>query len=91
MSTSVGIGEVAGLDLAIIPLTDGLYSLRGTIDGTGRATLEVFDAMGRRLQQRALASQELEGTVVDLRALATGAYVVRITSGTAGWTGRVLR
>ena len=91
VSTSVGIGEVAGLDLAIIPLTDGLYSLRGTIDGTGRATLEVFDAMGRRLQQRALAAQELEGTVVDLRALATGAYVVRITSGPAGWTGRVLR
>ena len=46
--------------------------------------------MGHRLQRRALASQG-GGDVVDLRAVATRGLCGRMLSGTAGWTGRVLR
>lgn len=56
--------------------------------GAGTGTAELFDALGRRVAQ----AVNVSGPVAfDLRAFPSGLYVVRATTATGTWTGRLVR
>ncbi len=61
------------------------------VPGATRATLELYDALGRTISQQTLALAAMNTTtVLDLTGLASGVYVLRVQAGAAQTTRRVV-
>jgi hypothetical protein len=62
------------------PLVSGFARLRYSLPRAGLATLSVFDVTGRTVLTQTLATGRTGATNLDLRRLAAGAYLMKVTA-----------
>jgi hypothetical protein len=67
------------------PLASGVALLRFSLPAAGPAQVTVFDVTGRQVSGRSLALGRTGSFAVDLRDLAAGVYLIKLSSG--GFTG----
>jgi hypothetical protein len=93
VADEAGAPPAAALALRASPNpTAGPLALALTLPEAQTVTVEVFDALGRRVWQQEMALGAGAQTVaVDASAWAPGVYVVRATAGRASATARVVR
>lgn len=71
------------------PVVNGVVSI-AFADLQGPVRMEVHDASGRMVYNQRIATPSLQGTPVDLSALAPGGYAVTITSAGHTSTARLI-
>ncbi len=70
-----------GMTLGPNPLTGNTALLRWSLPAAAPATVQVYDITGRTVLVRSLAAGRSGATSLDLRGLAAGVYLVRLTAG----------
>lgn len=89
---STGLVELEGMELKVYPNpSDGNIYVEFTQDPTEAIQIEVFNALGQRVMERKYAPQMIQGRInVNLQNASTGAYMMKISSGGAYTTKRVV-
>jgi hypothetical protein len=73
--------RAAGFSLGPNPLAAGVATLRFSLPVGGPAQLSVFDVTGRLVSGRSLTLGRAGAVDLDLRGLAAGVYLVKLSSG----------
>jgi hypothetical protein len=72
--------RAASFSIGPNPLASGTATLRYSLPGAGPARVAVFDVSGRTVAGRVLALGRAGTVSVDLRDLAAGVYLVKLSS-----------